>query len=157
MWNIEPTDENIAVWQEELAIYTVGDLRRAYKALVDAGGKSPPALPEIKALCRGTIADAQARSGTPIDQTAIDGPKVPEKQAAANRDRLRRIMAGMELDIEKHCITGHLSNPMKRRFEESINGYPTYNGYAVDPKYISKKEDRERYVKEIEEWSEARG
>lgn len=152
MWNIEASEQNIAIWLEELAIYTVSDLRRAYKALVNAGGKSPPSLPEIKTLCSGSLTDAQARQGSPIDTPGIEAPKMTKEQAAVNRDRLKRILAGVELHDSNNYITGHLSNAMKRRFEEGVNGFPTYKGNAVDPKYIASESGREAYIKEIEEW-----
>ncbi len=155
MWNIESSEQNVSLWMEELALYTVDDLRRAYKSIVNHGGKSPPSLPEIVVLCRGSFGDAQSRQGDPIDATAIDGPKITKKKAAANVDRLKRILAGVELPDSGNYVTGHLSNAMKRRLEESINGFPTFKGYVIDPKYIRNESRRTDYIKEIDEWREA--
>ena len=155
MWNIESSEQNIALWLEELTIYTVDDLRRAYKTIINAGGKSPPTLPEIKALCRGSSGDAQARKGSPIDSPGIEAAKVTDEQAAANVDRLKRILAGVELHDTDNYVTGHLSNAMKRRLEESTSGFPTFRGHAIDPSYIRHDSEREGYIKEIDEWRQA--
>lgn len=155
MWNIEASEQNVSLWLEELTIYTVTDLRRAYKSIINHGGKSPPSLPEVVVLCRGSSGDAQSRQSDPIDATAIEGPKISKKKAAGNLDRLRRILAGVELHDPDNYSTAHLSNPLKRRLEEGMNGFPTFKGYAIDPKYVRHETDREAYIEEIEEWRAA--
>lgn len=155
MWNVESSEPNIALWTDELARYTVTDLRRAFRSIIDAGGKSPPTLPEVRSLCRGRAVDAQERSGSPIDTTVRDGPTISKERAAENRARLQRILAGVELEVDKHCVIGHLSPALKQRFRESASGYPTHRGHAIAPAYISDPAQRERYEAEIEEWRAA--
>jgi len=151
MWKIEPDEANIKLWNEHLAKYTVRDLRRTYVNIINAGGKSPPTLGDVKVSCRGRDSDAIKRQ----EHTALPPPPpVTDHQAKKNIARLKRILAGVELDPGKDCHTGHLSKPMQRRFREIVAGYPTFNGDAIDPSYIPNERSRERYMAEIEIWRE---
>lgn len=152
MWNIEPSETNIALWSSELSTYSVADLRRAYNQIINSGAKSPPTLPEVKAGCRGRPSDATGR--LPDDQTLSPPGRVSKEKAEANIARLRRIMGGVELEIDKHCNGAHLSLLMQRRLKEIIAGFPTFNGKAINPLHISNPSNREAYEAEISAWKE---
>lgn len=149
MWNIEPTEANISQWHTELNRYTVADLRRAYSSIIDAGGKSPPTLGEVKAACR-------ARPSMPSSPSSDESSaRVPKKKAAENVARLKRLLAGLELEPAKCCPLGHLAPLMQARLRESVAGFPLSNGYAIDPAYIKSEERRTSYEAEITAWREA--
>jgi hypothetical protein len=155
MWNIKPTDENVALWHSELGSYTVLDLRRAYQQIVNQPGRSPPSLPEIKRLCKTGSYASRERPTQAIDGGAPDHPPVSEERAKENVARLRRIVASMELKPEDHCNTRHLPPKLKDRFNESVNGHPTYRGYIVNPQFIMNLDNRAAYEQEITDWKEA--
>jgi hypothetical protein len=153
MWKLEPSDENLALWYTNLSPFTMNDLRRAYKAIINDGRKSPPSLPEVVRGCKGHLMDTQRRAA------ARSGPALPppepisESAAQANRERLKRILNNMDPEP----ITNHgISPKFQARLREINDGMPLYLGQAIHPDYIPSQTEAAAYRQELIDWEDAR-